>query len=205
MTGSLSSFKANWKRDLRVNSSVIVKEAEPTTPSINVGKESTHWHVMPLGAGWCSQQFPDLAATSSPMLEPVVWYVTAPRLDSAWFVDIPVVTRRPEVVYRDQLAVERFLGNTGKRVLARLLSLADNMSQELHWPLRYIEIKTVEDSEVRDWQYVLVVFAFASSFMTADSHLHDFYQRVDSSTDLLDEEEEDILRRMVFFDVGTIV
>jgi len=205
MTGSLSSLKANSKGNLLVNNNVIVKEDEPTTSSINVEKKSTHWHVMPLGASWCSQQFPDLIATTSPILEPVVWYVTAPRLDSAWFVDISMVTCRPEVVYKDQLAVERFLGNKGKRVLERVLALADNVSQEQHWPLRHIEIKTVEDSEVKDWQYVLVIFNFASDFMTADSYLHDFYQRVDSSTDLPDEEEEDILRRMVFFDVGTTV
>ena len=188
-----------------MNSNVILKEDRPTTSSIEIEKERMHWRVMPPVSSWCSQQVSGLTATTSPILEPIICYVTAPRLDSTWFVDISVVTPRTEVIYRNQLAVERFLGDKGKRVLERVLSLADNVSQEQNWPLSYIEIKTVKDSEVKDWQYILVIFNFACDFMTADGYLHDFCRKLDSLTNLLDEEEEDILRRMLFFDAGTTI
>jgi predicted nucleic acid-binding protein len=145
-----------------------------------------------------------MIATVFSLPDPIIWYATAPRLDSAWLVNISVVTPSVEVIYSNQLAIERFLRNTGKRVLERVVSLANNVSQEQHWPLSSIEIKLINDSEVTDWQYVLVIFNFNCDFMTADGYLHDFYKKLDSITDL-EEEEDDILQRMVFYDVGTTI
>ncbi len=74
-----------------------------------------------------------------------------------------------------------------------------------NWPLVRLEIAHVEDKEIKNWRYVLIVLVFNRDFEAADGYLHNFYERLDSLAQVLDSEEQDILRRKLFFDIAAAV
>lgn len=185
-----------------VNSNTILMD-KPTATSVEM--EGIQLQAMPLVSRWCSQQASGSTITTLPIIEPIICYVTAPRLDSTWFIDIGLTIPRMEVIYVNQLDVEKLLGDKGKCVLDKVTFLLKKVSWEQNWPIIRIEISFVKDEEVKDWQYILLRFIFHSTFETADNYLHDFYQKLDTFADTLSEEDEDILRRMFFFDVGTTI
>jgi hypothetical protein len=114
----------------------------------------------------------------------------------------PVKVARPiEISYLNQELVETLLDNKGKRTLEKVLSLIKSSATELDWPLARIEIRYVRDPEVEKWEYILLLLVFTCDFETADRHLNELYNEIDVLTGELSDEEQEALRRMIFFDI----
>jgi hypothetical protein len=113
-----------------------------------------------------------------------------------------VKAARPiEISYFNQALVETLLDNKGKRTLEKVLSLIKSSATELDWPLARVEIRYVRDPEVKDWEYVLLLLVFTCDFDTADRHLHKLYDQIDMLSSKLSDDEKEILRRVIFFDI----
>ena len=132
-------------------------------------------------------------------------FLEAVRVGISGFYETTVAAPIVEIVYRKRKYVEALLGDKGKRLLQKVIVLVEDTSLKQHWPLSHIEVTLVRDSEVQDWQYVLLLLFFNSDFDTADRCLHDFYGKLDLLAGRLDDKEQDILRRMLFFDVATTI
>lgn len=107
------------------------------------------------------------------------------------------------ISYADQSAVEALLEEQGKKVLRKTLMLINNTAREFKWPLNKIEIQCASDIEVKNWNYVLLVLFFNSSFDTANECLHLLYGKLDGLATSLISQEQDILRKLIYFDVET--
>lgn len=114
-----------------------------------------------------------------------------------------ISTAGSQIQVNDQFAVNELLGDKGRHILDRVISLVEDFSAKQNWPLIRIEISLIKDEEVQNWQYILLRLIFNSDFESADNYLHDFYHRLDDLADSMNDEH--IFRRMFFFDVGTIV
>jgi len=112
------------------------------------------------------------------------------------------VARPIEIAYPNQALVETLLGSKGKHVLEKVFDLIRDAA-ELDWPLDKVEAHYVCDSEVEDWEYVLLLLVFNCDFDTADRHLHELYNQIDMISGELSDEEQEVLRRMIFFDIET--
>ncbi len=115
--------------------------------------------------------------------------------------EVVKVARPIEIYYLNQELVEGLLGNNGKYVLRQVLKVIKDTT--LEWPLNRIEISYVRDSEVKDWEYVLLFLVFTCDFDIADRYLHELYNEIDLLTSRLSTEEQEILQRMIFFDIKT--
>jgi hypothetical protein len=113
------------------------------------------------------------------------------------------VARPIEITYLNQELVEGLLGNNGKYVLGQVLKVVKDIALETDWPLDRVEIRYVRDPEVEDWEYVLLLLVFACDFETADRHLNELYNEIGVLTGKLSDEEQEALRRMIFFDIET--
>ena len=109
-----------------------------------------------------------------------------------------------EVSYYNKENIEDLLGSKGCQTLYKVIDLIKNSAVELAWPLVRVEVRHTRDFEVKDWEYVLLALVFACSFETADRHLHEFYDRLDALTDELSDEEQALLRRVIFFDIKVV-
>lgn len=118
---------------------------------------------------------------------------------------VPIQPITIDIVYNNRELIEGLLGNQGKSVLEKVVNLIQDTVQENSWPLNEVEVHHITDLEVKDWRYVLLELLFNSDFDSADKYLHDFYEKLDTLTDTLNDEEQEILRGMLFFDVGTTV
>lgn len=108
-----------------------------------------------------------------------------------------------EITYLNQELVEGLLGNNGKYVLGQVLKVVKDIALETDWPLNRIEISYVRDPEVKDWEYILLLLVFTCDFDTADRYLHELYNEIDMLTSRLSAEEQEILQRVIFFDIET--
>ncbi len=99
-------------------------------------------------------------------------------------------------------ALAQLIGQSGQNVLSKILDLIRRVSRERRWPLFIVEILHVKDPEVQDWRYVLVRPIYNSTFDEADGYLHDLYGELDSLAESLTGEEQELMRRAFFFDVG---
>jgi len=117
--------------------------------------------------------------------------------------ELAKVARPIEITYLNQELVEGLLGNNGKYVLGQVLKVVKDIALETDWPLDRVEIRYVRDPEVEDWEYVLLLLVFACDFETADRHLNELYNEIGVLTGKLSDEEQEALRRMIFFDIET--
>ncbi|TET43156.1 MAG: hypothetical protein E3J60_00970 [Dehalococcoidia bacterium] len=113
------------------------------------------------------------------------------------------VARPIEIEYLNREHVETLLGSEGKYVLEQVLSVVKDLALGMDWPLDRVEIRYTRDTEVEDWEYGLILLVFTCDFDTANRHLHELYNQIDMLTDKLSDEEQEILRRMIFFDIET--
>ncbi len=113
------------------------------------------------------------------------------------------VARPIEIEYLNQKLVETLLGSQGKYVLEQVLSVVKDLALGMDWPLDRVEIRYIRDPEVKDWEYVLLLLVFTCDFDTADTHLHELYNQIDMLTGKLSNKEQEVLQRMVFFDIET--
>lgn len=117
-----------------------------------------------------------------------------------------VVKAKPsvDISYVGEQQVRNLLGTRGERVLRQVLDIIKTSAESLGWPLVKVEVRHTRDPEVKDWEYVLLVLVFNCSFDTADKHLHEFYDYLDNLTRRLNDEEREILWRLLFFDIETL-
>ena len=115
------------------------------------------------------------------------------------------VSKPPKISYANQALVETLLGSHGRSALEKVLSLVKRSVAKLDWPLVEVEIRYVRDLEVKDWEYVLLMLVFTCDFDTADKHLYELYDQIDILIDKLSAEEQEVLRRMIFFDIKATV
>jgi len=111
------------------------------------------------------------------------------------------IARPIEITYLNQELVEGLLGNNGNYVLGQVLKVIKDIA--LEWPLDRIEISYMRDPEVKDWEYVLLLLVFTCDFDIADRYLHELYNEIDILTSRLSTEEQEVLQRMIFFDIKT--
>jgi len=109
-----------------------------------------------------------------------------------------------KISYYNKGKIDDLLGSKGCQALYKVIGLIKRLAVELAWPLVRVEVRHTRDFEVTDWQYVLLALVFACSFETADRHLHEFYDRLDALTDELSDEEQALLRRVIFFDIKVV-
>jgi len=135
----------------------------------------------------------------------IIRYVeTIPVQEIVEEVDESAVAAPPiEIVYENQKLVEALLGNEGKVVLEKVISLIEDSVRRDNWPLTKVVVHYVKDFEVDDWQYALVVLLFNSDLDNAEGYLRDFYNKLDILTERFSDQEQGILERLLYFDVGT--
>ncbi len=114
-----------------------------------------------------------------------------------------IATPAIDVVYENQEVVETLLGEEGKKVLRKTLVHIERVARKFKWPLHKIKIQRASDIEVKNWNYVLLVLFFGSSFDAANEYLHLLYVELDGLATTLTSEEQDILQRLIYFDVET--
>jgi len=110
-------------------------------------------------------------------------------------------TQEMEIAYENRELIEALLGDQGKYVLGEVITLMGDLVQRENLPLSKIEVHHVRDLEAKDWQYVLLVLFFNSDFNTANKYLYNLYEKLDILTDTLNDDERDVLKRILFFDV----
>jgi|GEM_PF-1550568 hypothetical protein len=113
------------------------------------------------------------------------------------------IVRPIEISYLNQELVETLLGSQGKYVLEQVLRVVKDLALKMDWPLDRVEIRYIRDPEVEDWEYILLLLVFNCDFDTADRHLNELYNEIDVLTGKLSHEEQEALRRMIFFDIET--
>jgi hypothetical protein len=147
----------------------------------------------------------------------VAWYYwnIAPihKSSPAFFTERIAIDRRLEeldktgidihISYINQDAIEALLGEVGKEVLKKTLGLIKNTASKFKWPLHKIELQYTSDIEVENWNYVLLVLSFESDFDTADEYLNLLDGELDRLATTMTDEEQDILQRLLYFDVET--
>lgn len=105
------------------------------------------------------------------------------------------------VVYEDYEEIKTLLGPKGMSILGKIISLVRDIQSVKIWPLGRIEIHKVKDTELKGWEYALLVLHFKSNFTQANKYLLDFYGQLDELARKLDTEEQEIFTRMIYFDV----
>lgn len=108
-----------------------------------------------------------------------------------------------QLSYINQDAIEALLGEEGKKVLHKSLELICEIARKFRWALSKIELQCSSDIEVKNWNYVLLVLSFESDIDTANEYLNLLYGELDRLATTLTDEEQDILRRLIYFDVET--
>ncbi len=117
--------------------------------------------------------------------------------------ELAKVARPIEISYLNREHAETLLGSRGKSALGQVLSVVKSLAQGMEWPLDRVEVHYVRDPEVEDWEYVLLLLVFTCDFDTADRYLHKLYNQIDMLTGKLSDEEQEVLRRLIFFDIKT--
>lgn len=104
--------------------------------------------------------------------------------------------------------LERILGDDEKkanlgRLVQRVVTKVKVAAKEDRWPLNRIEVDVYQDPEVANWEYLVVLLVFNSSFEAANEYLRRLYHQLDSFSQGLTEEELALFRRLVYFDIAT--
>lgn len=107
--------------------------------------------------------------------------------------------------YESQANVERLLGAKGMVVLDKLVGLVRHTATKQRWPLVRVDVRAIHDPEVKGWEYVLLLPVFDCSFDVAETYLHKLYDDIDAMADRLSKDENDILQKLIFFDVETVI
>lgn len=110
----------------------------------------------------------------------------------------------PATIEADLSDLNRLLGNKGEFVLAQVIELVNSVAGARHWPLKRIEVDLYQDPEVALWEYVVVVLVFDAPFKAADGYLRQLYLRLAKFNQALSEEELELFRRLIYFDVDTV-
>jgi len=134
-------------------------------------------------------------------------YLKIPYIAKDRFSVIPctVVAKPVNVYYANPDAINALLGIKGKEILNKVISLIQEEVAKEEWSLKKIEVCSTKDFEANEWKYVLIILHFNATFEIADKYLCSFYEKIDTLANSLDEEEQVILQRDIYFDVGTSI
>ena len=109
-----------------------------------------------------------------------------------------------DIEYSDRVQIDDLLGTLGNHVLAETVVVINRTSKKLQWPLRKIFVEIGKDLEVQDWEIVLLVLEFESSFSSANKYLRVLYKELDKLAATFDEDSRTVFQRLIYFDVKTI-
>ena len=119
------------------------------------------------------------------------------------FIEPVIAKHLVNVIYDNRNAVETLLGSQGKHVLEEVINPVQDTAQEEKWPLEKIEIRYTRDFEVKEWEYIVVVFVFNCMFSTANKYLEHIYQNMDSLIDRLGAQEQELITNLIYLDIET--
>lgn len=142
--------------------------------------------------------------TSEPIAN-CTYYITAPKVDISGYEYNLINHQRVRVTYKSRESIEVLLGDKGKLILKKIIDLIEGTAQKHNWPLSNIEVTYIEDTEVENWQYVLIAPVFDTDFENADKYLDKLYHELDVLAEALDSQGQEIMQRKVFFDVASTV
>ena len=134
-------------------------------------------------------------------------YLKIPYIAKDRFSVIPctIVAKPVNVYYANSDAINALLGIKGKEILNKVLSLIQEEAAKEEWPLKEIEVCSTKDFEVNEWEYILMILHFNSTFEIADEYLCGLYEKIDTLSNSFDKEGQEILQRDIYFDVRTFI
>ena len=122
-----------------------------------------------------------------------------------WLPTLEPVIKKPfiNVSYINRDSIDNLLGIKGKITLGKVVNLIQKEAEEENWPLTKIEVHYRKDPEVEDWEYLVIVLYYDSSFEEANKYLNLLYDRLDEVADRLDPNEKAILAELIYIDIQT--
>lgn len=108
-----------------------------------------------------------------------------------------------KVSYINPDAIETLLGTKGKDTLNKVINLIQKEAEEDNWPLAKIEVQYRKDPEVKDWEYLIIVLDYDSSFEDANEYLNILYNRLEDVAERLNADEKAILAELIYIDIRT--
>ena len=122
-----------------------------------------------------------------------------------WFQISEQVIKRPSinVSYDNKDSVYTLLGTKGEIVLNKVINLIQRVAEEENWPLTKIEVHYRKDPEVEDWEYIVIVLYYDSSFEDANKYLNILYNRLEDVAERLNADEKAILAELIYIDIRT--
>lgn len=78
----------------------------------------------------------------------------------------------------------RLLGATGRPLLERTLTLAQNIAAERNWPLKNIKVTHYQDPEVV-WEYLLLVLVFDGSQVESENLWDEYLQVMEEAVEVV--------------------
>lgn len=124
---------------------------------------------------------------------------------SNWFQILEQVSKKPSinVSYINHDSIDNLLGIKGKITLGKVINLIQKEAEKENWPLTKIEVHYRKDPEVEDWEYLVIMLYYGSSFEDANKHLNLLYTRLDDIAEGLNPDEKDILAELIYIDIRT--
>ncbi|MSQ14256.1 MAG: hypothetical protein EXR50_00105 [Dehalococcoidia bacterium] len=105
--------------------------------------------------------------------------------------------------YENKESIQELLGDVGQTVLDKVLRFAEALSKKRGWPLTKVRLQRYTDYELPGREYILVIMVFDCTFDTADKYLHEFCNKLDLLSKKMSDDDQVVLRRLIFFDIAT--
>jgi hypothetical protein len=104
--------------------------------------------------------------------------------------------------------LDRLVGNEKKanlgQLVHRVIAEVKSAARAESWPLNRIEVDLYQDPEAANWEYLVVLLVFDSSFELANQYLGQLYRRLDKFSRGLKGGELTLFRRLIYFDVAAV-
>ncbi|MCI0560945.1 MAG: hypothetical protein MN733_20865 [Nitrososphaera sp.] len=100
--------------------------------------------------------------------------------------------------------VPAILGTTGMKVLTSVVFQAKEAASMNQWPLVGVDVRSENDPEIEDSDFIMVVLKLRTSFEVADRILKDFYPIIEAFFNELGEVEKEVFVNKIYFDVETL-
>lgn len=122
-----------------------------------------------------------------------------------WLQTLEPVIKKPfiNVSYINHDSIDNLLGIKGKITLGKVINLIQKEAEKEDWPLTKIEVHYRTDPEVEDWEYLVIVLYYDSSFEDANKYLNLLYTRLDDMAEGFNPDEKDILAELIYIDIRT--
>lgn len=124
---------------------------------------------------------------------------------AGWLQTLEPVIKKPfiNVSYINHDSIDNLLGIKGKITLGKVINLIQKEAEKEDWPLTKIEVHYRTNPEVEDWEYLVIVLYYDSSFEDANKYLNLLYTRLDDMAEGFNPDEKDILAELIYIDIRT--